>query len=213
VWAAQLAPATAVWTPPATLVPAGTITAPVVGDLSLNARGDAVLSAQTSSRSPGPSSPVVPIRFLPYDAGAWTALPDVDVGRQVAVTPAGVPVRAWLTSAEVRFAAFDRVSAAWGPSEVAWNRPDDDFGVLYAVDDLAVDAGGRVVAVAAVDPGPAPDDHSFLVRPPGGAPWSGPKAFASLYGPTALHVGGSLVVASWVEDASGSGLPEAALAP
>jgi hypothetical protein len=70
-----------------------------------------------------------------------------------------------------------------------------------------------VVASVAIDPGPGPDDHVFLVRSPVGGSWSAPKRFASLYGPPELIVGGRRVAASWVEDASGSGLPEAVLAP
>ena len=76
-----------------------------------------------------------------------------------------------------------------------------------------VPLGGRVVASVAVDPGPGPDDHLFLVRAPGSGTWRAPVPFASLYGPPELIVGGRRVAASWVEDASGSGLPEAVLAP
>ncbi len=213
VWAAHLAPETAVWTTPVPLMAGGTIAAPIVGDLSLNARGDAVASVNTSPRFSGPASRTVPIRFLPYDADAWTSLPDLGTGRQVAVTPAGVPVAAWLATTQLLFAAYDPASESWGPPEVAWDRPDDDFGYLYGAGDLAVDADGRVVVVAGVDPGPGPDDHFFVVRPAGGPPWSRPDRFASLYGSPALQVGGSLVIASWLEDPSGSGLPEAALAP
>jgi hypothetical protein len=81
------------------------------------------------------------------------------------------------------------------------------------VDDLAMDEDGRVVIVVAVDPGPGPDDHSFLVRGSSGPPFIASRAFASTYGSPRLVVGGGLVAASWVEDASSSGLPEAALAP
>jgi hypothetical protein len=130
---------------------------------------------------------------------------------EVGVTPGGVPVYALLRDG-VRFSVLS--GGAWAAEELAWAGPSDpDFGFLFEVDDLAVAQGGRVVVSAAVDPGPGPDDHSFLVRPAAGGTWSAPKRFASLYGPPELIVGGRRVAASWVEDASGSGLPEAVLAP
>jgi hypothetical protein len=216
VAASSFDPGALAWSPPATLVAAGAVPSPVADDLSLNGRGDAALSIVASEDHFGPRPASIPVRLLPALSSAWSPLPDVPRESspgvlEVAVTPAGVPVYARLGGG-VRFAVL--AGGAWGPEELAWSGPSDpDSGFVAEVDDLAVAQGGRVVVSAAVDPGPGPDDHSFLVRAAAGGAWSAPERFASLYGPPELIVGGRRVAASWVEDASGSGLPEAALAP
>jgi len=216
VAASSFDPGSLAWSPPATLVAAGTVPSPEPDDLSLNGRGDAALSIVAADSVTGPRPPTTAVRVLPALSSAWSAPPDVPResrpgALEVAVTPGGVPVYALLRDG-VRFAAL--AAGAWGPEELAWPGPaNPDFGFLWEVDDLAVAQGGRVVAAVAVDPGPGPDDHSFLVRTPSNGRWSAPKRFASLYGPPELIVGGRRVAASWVEDASGSGLPEAVLAP
>ena len=214
--AASFALATGRWTTPAVAVPAGAVAAAVVNELTLNSAGDAVLSAVTQSGS-GVASATPAAYVLRHDAAAWSPLPPPAPypadAPQLALTPAGVPVRAWREGDEIRFSQLSADGLSWGTPEVAWKRPADDFGELYAVDDLAVDDTGRVVASVAVDPGPGPDDHFFLVRPAPAGPFGAPRAFASLYGPPSLVVGGGRVAASWVQDASLGGLPEAVLAP
>ena len=216
VAASSFDPGTLQWAPPTTLT-VGAIPSPVADDVYLNGRGDAIVSLVTSPSFIGARPTVALVRFLPALSSTWLALPDVPVPSsepgvlEVAVTPAGGPVYARLGSG-VR-AAF-LTGGVWGAEELAWTGPSDpDAGFLFEVDDLAVAQGGRVVASVAIDPGPGPDDHVFLVRAPVGGSWSAPKRFASLYGPPELIVGGRRVAASWVEDASGSGLPEAVLAP
>ena len=211
--ASTFALSTGRWTAPQTAVAAGAVTAPVVGELVVDARGNGALSAVTDPGFAGPSStPVVAI--LRHAAAAWALLPPLPASPpQLAFADQGVPVRAWLEGDEVRFSRLAADGLAWESSETALKRPSDDFGSLYAVDDLAVDEDGRVVIAVAVDPGPGPDEHSFLVRDTSGPPFVASRAFASTYGSPRLVVGGSSVAASWVEDASSSGLPEAALAP
>ena len=216
VAASSFDPGTLQWAPPTTLT-VGAIPSPVADDVYLNGRGDAIVSLVTSSSFIGARPTVALVRFLPALSSTWLALPDVPVPSsepgvlEVAVTPAGGPVYARLGSG-VRAAFLN--GGVWGTEELAWTGPSDpDAGFLFEVDDLAVAQGGRVVASVAIDPGPGPDDHVFLVRSPVGGSWSAPKRFASLYGPPELIVGGRRVAASWVEDASGSGLPEAVLAP
>lgn len=217
VAASSFDPGALAWAPPSTLVAPGALPDPVPDDLSVNGRGDAALSVVTAQRFTGTRGSAAAVRVLPALSTAWTAPPDVAVPSpepgvlQVAVTPAGVPVYARL-GAGVRVAFLS--GGAWAPEEVAWTGPGDpDAGSLFAVDDLAVAQGGRVVASVAVDPGPGPDGHLFLVRAPGRGTWRAPTPFASLYGPPELIVGGRRVAASWVDDASGSGLPEGVLAP
>ncbi|HTI32084.1 MAG TPA: hypothetical protein VL422_00310, partial [Miltoncostaea sp.] len=217
VAASSFDPGALAWAPPSTLVAPGGLPDAVPDDLYVNGRGDAALSVVTAARFTGTRGTAAAVRILPALSPTWIATPDVAVASsepgtlQVAVTPAGVPVYARL-GVGVRTAFLG--SGAWTPEEVAWTGPGDpDLGSLYAVDDLAVAQGGRVVASVAVDPGPGPDDHVFLVRSPGNGTWRAPKPFASLYGPPELIMGGRRVAASWVEDASGSGLPEAVLAP
>jgi hypothetical protein len=216
VAASSFDPGALAWSPPVTLVAAGTVPSPEPDDLYLNGRGDAAISIVAGDSVTGPRPTSIPVRFLPALSSAWSALPDVPRESvpgvmEVAVTPGGVPVYALLRNG-VRFSLL--AGGAWAPEELAWAGPaDPDFGFLFEVDDLAVAQGGRVVVSAAVDPGPGPDDHSFLVRTASTGTWSAPKRFASLYGPPELIVGGRRVAASWVEDASGSGLPEAVLAP
>lgn len=213
VAASSFDPGALAWAPPTTLS-AGTIPAPVPDDLYLNGRGDAVLSIVTDEPFAGTRPPTTLVRFLPALSATWAALPDVPVGPrprvlQLAVTPAGVPVYARLAGG-VRASFLSGV--AWSAEELAWAGPGSgDESSLFEVDDLAVAQGGRVVASVAVDPGPGPDDHVFLVRAPSTGAWSNPRAFASLYGPPELIVGGRRVAASWVQDASLSGLPEAVL--
>ncbi len=216
VAASSFDPGTLQWAPPTTLT-VGAIPSPVADDVYLNGRGDAIVSLVTSSSFIGARPTVALVRFLPALSSTWLALPDVPVPSsepgvlEVAVTPAGGSVYARLGSG-VRAAFLN--GGVWGTEELAWTGPSDpDAGFLFEVDDLAVAQGGRVVASVAIDPGPGPDDHVFLVRSPVGGSWSAPKRFASLYGPPELIVGGRRVAASWVEDASGSGLPEAVLAP
>ncbi len=216
VAASSFDPGTLQWSPPTTLS-AGTIPSPVPDDVYLTGRGDAIVSLVTAENFTGTRPAVAQVRFLPAVSSTWTVLPDVAVASsvpgalEVAVTPSGVPVYARLGDG-VRAAFY--VGGAWAAEEVAWSGPSDpDLGSLFEVDDLAVAQGGRVVASVAVDPGPGPDDHVFLVRSPVGGAWSAPKTFASLYGPPELIVGGRRVAASWVQDASLSGLPEAVLAP
>ena len=216
VAASSFDPGTLQWAPPTTLT-VGAIPSPVADDVYLNGRGDAIVSLVTSSSFIGARPTVALVRFLPALSSTWLALPDVPVPSsepgvlEVAVTPAGGSVYARLGSG-VRAAFLN--GGVWGTEELAWTGPSDpDAGFLFEVDDLAVAQGGRVVASVAIDPGPGPDDHVFLVRSPVGGSWSAPKRFASLYGPPELIAGGRRVAASWVEDASGSGLPEAVLAP
>lgn len=211
--AAAFAPSTGRWSAPQTAVVAGAVTAPVVDELAVDARGNAVLSAVTDPGFAGPSSaPVVAV--LRHAAAAWALLsPPPASAPELAFADRGMPVRAWREGDEVRFSRLAADGITWGSPETAWKRPSDDFGSLYAVDDLAVDEHGRVVIAVAVDPGPGPDDHHFLVRTTSGHPFVASRPFASTYGSPRLVVGGSFVAASWVEDASGSGLPEAALAP
>jgi hypothetical protein len=217
VAASSFDPGTLRWTPPTTLAAAGTVPSPVVDDLYLNGRGDAALTVVTAGDFPGAGLPGVPVRYLPALSSAWTPLPDAPAASsrpgalEVAVTPGGTPVYARL-AAGVRVAAL--TGAAWGAEERALAEPGGpDAGDLSEVDDLAVAAGGRMVASVAVDPGPGPDDHVFLVRSPVDGAWRTSRAFASLHGPPELIVGGRRVAASWVQDASLSGLPEAALSP
>jgi hypothetical protein len=216
VAASAFDPGAAAWSPSATLVAPGALPAPAPDDLSLDGRGDAVLSIATSDAAVGPRPATTPVRFLSALSTTWTALPDAPGAArpgalEVAVTPGGVPVYARLGGG-VRLAAL--AGGAWGAEEVAWTGPaDPDSGSLWEVDDLVVAQGGRVVLSAAIDPGPGPDDHVLLVRSPSSGAWSAPRRFASLYGPPELIAGGRRVAASWVEDASGSGLPEAVLAP
>ncbi|HTI35127.1 MAG TPA: hypothetical protein VL422_15730, partial [Miltoncostaea sp.] len=217
VAAASFDPGALAWAPPATLVAPGGVPDPVPDDLYVNGRGDAALSVVTGRRFTGTPPGAAVVRLLPALSATWTAPPDVTVPAsepgvlQVAVTPAGVPLYA-RRGGGVRVAFLS--GAAWGPEVVAWTGPrDPDAGELFAVDDLAVAEGGRVVASVAVDPGPGPDDHVFLVRAPSGGAWRVTPPFASLYGAPQLIVGGRRVAASWVEDASASGLPEAVLAP
>ena len=216
VAASSFDPGTLQWAPPTTLA-VGAIPSPVPDDVYLNGRGDAIVSIVTSPSFIGARPAIALVRFLPALSSTWLALPDVPVPSsepgvlEVAVTPAGVPVYARLGGG-VR-AAF-LTGGVWSAEELAWSGPSDpDAGLLWEVDDLAVAQGGRVVVSVAIDPGPGPDDHVFVVRSPVGGSWSAPKRFASLYGPPELIVGGRRVAASWVEDASGSGLPEAVLAP
>ncbi|MGE3233596.1 MAG: hypothetical protein AB7O78_07700 [Thermoleophilia bacterium] len=217
VVASSFDPGTLRWTPPTTVVAAGAIPSPVADDLYLNGRGDAVLTVVTADDFPGTRPPGVQVRSLPALSTAWAALPDAPATTsrpravQVAVTPGGTPVYGRVADG-VRVSVL--TGGVWGAEELAWKGPDDpDFGSLFEVDDLAVAQGGRVVASVAVDPGPGPDDHVFLIRAPVGGAWSPPTTFASLYGPPELIVGGRRVAASWVQDASESGLPEAVLAP
>lgn len=216
VAATSFDPGTLAWAPPTTLVAAGAVPSPVVDDLYLNGRGDAVLAVVTSDDFFGAPPDVVTVRHLPALSTAWTSLPDAPAASrpgalEVAVTPDGTPVYARIADG-ARFAILS--AGAWGPEELAGTGPaNPDFGFLDRVDDVAVAQGGRVVMSVATDPGPGPDDHDFLVRAPAGGAWSAPKGFASLYGPPELIVGGRRVAASWVEDASSTGLPEAALAP
>jgi hypothetical protein len=216
VAASSFDPGALAWAPPVTLVAAGAVPSPMPDDLYMNGRGDAALSVVAADAVTGPRPASTAVRFLPALSSAWSALPDAPRESrpgtlEVAVTPAGGPVYALLRNG-VRFSAL--AAGAWSPEELAWPGPaNPDFGELFEVDDLAVAQGGRVVVSAAVDPGPGPDDHSFLVRKPSSGTWSAPTRFASLYGPPELIVGGRRVAASWVEDASGSGLPEAVLAP
>lgn len=217
VAASSFDPGALQWAPPTTLVAAGAIPSPVADDLYLNGRGDAVLTVVTAESHAGTRPPGVIVRYLPAVSAAWAALPDAPAATsrpravQVAVTPDGTPVYARLADG-VRASVLS--GGVWGAEELAWTGPGDpDLGSLYEVDDLAVAQGGRVVASVAVDPGPGPDDHVFLVRAPVGGAWGAPKTFASLYGPPELIVGGRRVAATWVEDPSSTGLPEAVLAP
>jgi hypothetical protein len=206
-------PGALAWTPPATLS-AGTIPSPVPFDLSLNGRGDAIVSLVADAPFPGTQPGVAEARFLPAVSGTWTALPDVPVAPpngapKVAVTPSGTPLYARLED-DVRVAFL--TGGAWSAEEHVWSGPDPATDArLSGVGDLAVAQGGRVVAAVAVDPGPAPDDHVFLVRSPTTGAWSAPTMFGSSYGGTELIVGGRRVAASWVEDLNR--LPEAVLAP
>lgn len=214
--AATFSPAGGRWTSPRTVLNPGAVTAARVGELEVNARGDAVLSAVTDPGHFGPSGTPA-AAFLARDAGAWGLLPPLAPAGaaeppQLAVTATGVPVRAWREGVEIRFARLAVGGASWAPHEVAWRRPDDDFGFLDAVDDLAVDEGGRVVIAAGVDPGPGPDYHYFLVRPAAGGRFGAPSFFGSVYGRPRLIAGGRHVAASWVEDLSTGGLPEGVLA-
>jgi len=209
-------PGTLRWAPPTTLS-AGAIPAPAPDDVYLSGRGDAIVSLVTASGFVGARPTTALVRFLPAVAGSWLALPDVPVASsgpgalQVAVTPAGVPVYARLGGG-VRVAFL--AGGAWSAEETAWTGPGPVAeATLSGVDDLAVAQGGRAVAAVAVDPGPGPDEHVLLVRAPASGAWSAPKAFASTYGPAELIVGGRRVAASWVQDASLGGLPEAVLAP
>jgi hypothetical protein len=216
IGAATFSLATGRWSAPQTVIPAGAVTAGIVAELVLDDRGDAALSAVTDpGRAGPPSTPAAAL--LARDATAWVVLPalDPDPARppQLALTAAGLPVRAWLEGDEVRVSELAADGLSWQAPETALRRPPDDFGELYAVDDLAVDRDGRVVIVVAIDPGPGPDDHAFLVRPSAGGAFGAPRSFASLYGSPRLVVGGAKVAASWVEDPSSSGLAEAVLAP
>ena len=215
---------TARWSVPRTAVPAGAVTAPVVDELVVEPRGFALLSAVTDPSSAGPGSAPA-AALLRRGASAWTPLPPLPGSPASAPQLAfgapgpgfgtsGLPIAAWLEPGAVRVAGLAAGGGGWEAPATAWSRPPDDSGSLYAVDDLAVDPDGRVVVVAAVDPGPGPDDHVFVVRRSGAATFAPPRVFASLYGSPRLVTGGPpFIAAFWVEDPSGSGLPEAALAP
>jgi hypothetical protein len=215
--ASSFDPGTLAWAPPATLVAAGSMPSPAVDDVYVNSRGDAAVSVVTADDVPGDRPAAVAVRYLPALSAAWAALPDVPAATsrpgavQVAVTPGGTPVYARLADG-VRVGLL--AGGAWGAEERAWAGPGGpDGGELVAVDDLAVAAGGRVVASVAVGPGPGPDGHVLLVRSPLRGAWSAPRSFAALYEPPELIVGGRRVAASWVQDASPSGLPGAVLSP
>ncbi|HMO00179.1 MAG TPA: hypothetical protein PKD59_12260 [Miltoncostaeaceae bacterium] len=217
VAASSFDPGSLQWAPPTTLVAPGTYPSPAPADLYLNARGDAVLSVSTAEDHFGAPPAIAPVRYLPALSPAWVALPNVPVITtrtsvvQVAVTPDGTPVYA-RSGDGARLGILS--GGVWGPEEVAWTGPaDPDFGTIDAVDDLAVAQGGRVVMSVAVDPGPGPDSHSFLVRSAVGGAWGAPSPFASTYGTPELVVGGRRIAATWVEDPSSTGLPEAVLAP
>ena len=73
VAASSFDPGTLAWAPPATLS-VGAIPAPVPDDLTVNGRGDAVLSVTAASFT-GTRPNTTQMRFLPALSTTWTALP------------------------------------------------------------------------------------------------------------------------------------------